>query len=58
MPSFFYKIQSVMSQKYSGDITIIPEIGYSDFLKVLSNPTPDYVLKCLKRGETATWPSK
>lgn len=47
-----------MSQKYSGDITIIPEIGYSDFLKVLSNPTPDYVLKCLKRGETATWPSK
>ncbi|KAI7907337.1 acyl transferase/acyl hydrolase/lysophospholipase [Cokeromyces recurvatus] len=56
MPSFFYKIQSIMSQKYSGDITIIPEIGYADFLKVLSNPTPDYVMDCVQRGERATWP--
>ncbi|KAI9487843.1 MAG: acyl transferase/acyl hydrolase/lysophospholipase [Benjaminiella poitrasii] len=56
MPSFFYKMQSIMSQKYSGDITIIPEIGYADFLKVLSNPTPDYVMDCIQRGERATWP--
>ncbi|OAD09001.1 hypothetical protein MUCCIDRAFT_20383, partial [Mucor lusitanicus CBS 277.49] len=56
LPSFFYKIQSVMSQKYSGDITIVPDIGYSDFLKVLSNPTPEYAMECLYRGERATWP--
>lgn len=47
-----------MSQKYSGDITIVPDIGYSDFLKVLSNPTPEYAMECLYRGERATWPSK
>lgn len=47
-----------MSQKYSGDITIVPDIGYSDFLKVLSNPTPEYAMDCLYRGERATWPSK
>lgn len=58
MPSFFYKIQSIMSQKYSGDITIVPEIGYSDFLKVLSNPTIDYTMECVRRGEKATWPSR
>ncbi|CAO3644101.1 unnamed protein product [Mucor fragilis] len=56
LPSFFYKIQSIMSQKYSGDITIVPDIGYSDFLKVLSNPTPEYAMDCLYRGERATWP--
>ncbi|GAA5810065.1 hypothetical protein MFLAVUS_003483 [Mucor flavus] len=56
MPSFFCKIQSIMSQKYSGDITIVPDVGYSDFLKVLSNPTSEYATSCLKRGEQATWP--
>ncbi|CAO3672456.1 unnamed protein product [Rhizopus stolonifer] len=58
MPSFFYKIQSILSQKYSGDITIIPEIGYSDFLKVLSNPTEKLIGDAIQRGERATWPSK
>lgn len=47
-----------MSQKYSGDITIIPEIGYADFLKVLSNPTQGNVADAIVRGERATWPSK
>ncbi|KAI9365660.1 acyl transferase/acyl hydrolase/lysophospholipase [Pilaira anomala] len=56
MSSFFYKVQSIMSQKYSGDITIVPDVGYSDFLKVLSNPTSEYAMNCLRRGEQATWP--
>ncbi|KAI8972459.1 acyl transferase/acyl hydrolase/lysophospholipase [Pilobolus umbonatus] len=56
IPSFFNKVQSIMSQKYSGDITIIPEIEYSDFLKILSNPTPSYALNCTMKGERATWP--
>lgn len=47
-----------MSQKYSGDITIIPDIGYGDFLKVLSNPTDESVIEAIIRGEQATWPSK
>ncbi|CAO3684617.1 unnamed protein product [Umbelopsis vinacea] len=56
MPSVFYKLQAIMSQRYSGDITIVPEIGYSDFLKVLSNPTPQSVMEAMIRGERATWP--
>ncbi|KAI9317878.1 acyl transferase/acyl hydrolase/lysophospholipase [Dichotomocladium elegans] len=46
-PSFFNKVQSIISQKYSGDITIIPDIGYGDFLKVLSNPTTETVLEAI-----------
>lgn len=46
-----------MSQKYSGDITIIPEVGYGDFLKVLSNPSFSTVMEAINRGERATWPS-
>lgn len=57
-PSFFNKVQSIISQKYSGDITIIPDIGYGDFLKVLSNPTDESVIEAIIRGEQATWPSK
>ncbi|KAI8149462.1 acyl transferase/acyl hydrolase/lysophospholipase [Fennellomyces sp. T-0311] len=56
VPSFFNKVQSIISQKYSGDITIIPDIGYGDFLKVLSNPTNDVVMDSIVRGERATWP--
>ncbi|KAI8364743.1 acyl transferase/acyl hydrolase/lysophospholipase [Radiomyces spectabilis] len=56
MPSFFYKIQAIMSQKYSGDITIIPDVGYANFLKVLSNPTPETVAEAIVCGERATWP--
>ncbi|KAI7854431.1 acyl transferase/acyl hydrolase/lysophospholipase [Circinella umbellata] len=56
VPSFFNKVQSIISQKYSGDITIIPEVGYGDFLKVLSNPTNDLVMDAIIRGERATWP--
>ncbi|KAI9027440.1 acyl transferase/acyl hydrolase/lysophospholipase [Phycomyces nitens] len=56
MPHALYKVQAIMSQKYSGDITIIPDIGYTDYLKVLSNPTPDLILEAIVRGERATWP--
>ncbi|KAL4214384.1 hypothetical protein AB4K20DRAFT_1276708 [Rhizopus microsporus] len=56
MPSFFNKIQTIMSQKYSGDITIIPEVSYSDFLRVLSNPTAKSIRDAILRGERATWP--
>ncbi|KAL0087683.1 putative esterase of the alpha-beta hydrolase superfamily [Phycomyces blakesleeanus] len=58
MPHALYKVQAIMSQKYSGDITIIPDIGYSDYLKVLSNPTPALIVEAITRGERATWPSK
>ena len=50
------KAVSVLSQKYSGDITIFPEISYSDFPRMLSNPTPTFMVHAMLCGERATWP--
>ncbi|CAJ0747977.1 11907_t:CDS:10 [Entrophospora sp. SA101] len=40
-PSVIYMIQAIVSQRYCGDITIVPKISYMNFLKLLSNPTPE-----------------
>ena len=50
------KAVSVLSQKYSGDITIFPEISYADFPRMLSNPTPAFMVHAMLCGERATWP--
>ena len=50
------KTISVLSQKYSGDITIFPEISYKDFPRMLSNPTPEFMRQAMLCGERATWP--
>ncbi|KAI4288979.1 MAG: hypothetical protein L6R35_001761, partial [Caloplaca aegaea] len=55
-PNALTKAISVLSQKYSGDITIFPEISYADFPRMLSNPTPDSVTNAMVSGERATWP--
>lgn len=50
------KARSVLSQKYSGDITIFPEISYTDLPKMLKNPTPEFMFTASLRGQRATWP--
>ncbi|PVI06618.1 patatin-domain-containing protein [Periconia macrospinosa] len=55
-PNAVTKARSVLSQRYSGDITIFPSISYTNFPKILSNPTTEYMLHCLLTGERATWP--
>ena len=55
-PNMLTKTVSVLSQKYSGDITIFPEISYTDFPRMLSNPTTEYMLHAKLCGERATWP--
>lgn len=54
--NYFTKIRSVLSQKYSGDITILPEISYANFPKVLQNPDTEFMLQAMLSGERATWP--
>jgi TAG lipase/steryl ester hydrolase/phospholipase A2/LPA acyltransferase len=56
LPNYFTKAQSILSQKYSGDITILPEISYAQFPKILTNPTTDFMLQAMLSGERATWP--
>jgi TAG lipase/steryl ester hydrolase/phospholipase A2/LPA acyltransferase len=55
-PNYFTKAQSVLSQKYSGDITILPEISYANFPRILKNPNTEFMLQAMLSGERATWP--
>lgn len=55
-PNTLGKVISVLSQKYSGDITIMPEISYADFPRILANPTPEFMHHAMLCGERATWP--
>ena len=55
-PTLLTKTVSVLSQKYSGDITIFPEISYADFPRMLSNPTPEFMHQAMLSGQQATWP--
>lgn len=50
------KIISVLSQRYSGDITILPALEIGDFVKIFENPTPDFLLDFVLRGARAAWP--
>lgn len=55
-PNTLTKLRSVLSQKYSGDITILPEISYTDFPRMLKNPTTEFMIQACLSGERATWP--
>ncbi|KAG0658880.1 Lipase 4 [Monosporozyma unispora] len=51
------KLRSVLSQQYSGDITILPDMGMLlRFNELLSNPTRDFLLREITNGARATWP--
>jgi predicted acylesterase/phospholipase RssA len=51
------KLRSVLSQQYSGDITILPDLSEVARLnKLLVNPTPEYLLQATMKGARATWP--
>ena len=55
-PNILTKTVSVLSQKYSGDITIFPEISYAEFPRMLTNPTSAFMHRAMLGGERATWP--
>jgi TAG lipase/steryl ester hydrolase/phospholipase A2/LPA acyltransferase len=55
-PNLCTKLRSVLSQRYSGDITILPEISPQDLPRILKNPTSDFMLRNCLVGEKATWP--
>jgi len=55
-PNLFTKLRCILSQKYSGDITILPEIALQDLPRILKNPNSDFMLRNCLIGERATWP--
>lgn len=56
MPNLATKFQSVLSQKYSGDINILPEMSINDLPRLLRNPSPEFMMRACLMGERATWP--
>ncbi len=57
VPKHIGKWMRLVSQDYTGDITIIPVPGHlNDFLQVMSNPTINRIEECIVEGERATWP--
>ena len=55
-PNLVTKLRSVLSQKYSGDITILPDMNLQDLRSLMANPTTDFMLRSCLAGERATWP--
>lgn len=55
-PTAVTKLLSVLSQKYSGDITILPEFNANDLPRILKNPTVEFMERSTLSGERATWP--
>ncbi|KAI1448905.1 patatin-domain-containing protein [Annulohypoxylon stygium] len=55
-PTLVSKLRSILSQKYSGDINILPAMGVWDLPKVLKNPTAEFMMRSCLLGERATWP--
>ncbi|KAF6072719.1 hypothetical protein FOB64_000726 [Candida albicans] len=47
---------SILSQNYSGDITIIPEYKMSDFVNLFENPDTEFMLDFICRGAKVSWP--
>ncbi|KAF9951061.1 hypothetical protein BGZ65_006214, partial [Modicella reniformis] len=56
MPELIHKVQAIVSQRYYGDITIVPDFGIDDYLKIVSNPTIQFLVDATLKGERATWP--
>ncbi|KAG9243624.1 patatin family phospholipase-like protein [Calycina marina] len=55
-PNLVTKARSILSQKYSGDITILPQVDYRDFPRMLKNPSAEFMVTTCLCGERATWP--
>lgn len=49
------RLASIIGQKYTGHITILPKDWLKDLPKVLSNPTVRFMEDAKRKGERATW---
>lgn len=53
----FDMFKTIISQKYEGDITILPATGgLRDYLSALSNPTEQTLSAQIPQGQRRTWP--
>ena len=57
IPSYISRFQPIVTQKYSGNVTIVPRMTMSDFSKILSNPSDETMVEYMDKGSRSTWPS-
>lgn len=50
------KLIAVLTQRYLGDITILPELDPKDYLELFSDPSPEFLLRFILKGAKAAWP--
>ena len=55
-PPGFWRWTSLVSQQYTGHINILPQINTREYLSMMANPTPEFMLQATRDGERATWP--
>lgn len=53
----FYWMRMIVSQKYQGDITIVPPVSWSDIKNIMTNPDEAEVLRKISVAEKATFQS-
>jgi len=56
-PQQLNMLHNLVSQQYKGDITIVPNVGLSDYSQLLSNPTKAMMRDCLYKSQRETWRS-
>jgi TAG lipase / steryl ester hydrolase / phospholipase A2 / LPA acyltransferase len=47
---------SILTQTYTGDVNILPEIAPSEYLHMMTNPTPQFIEEATDSGMRAAWP--
>ena len=48
-------IRALLDQKYTGDITIVPDVALTDYASIMDNPSVVSVRQKAKKMERATW---
>eukprot|EP00730_Choanoeca_flexa_P017154 TRINITY_DN8220_c0_g1_i1.p1 TRINITY_DN8220_c0_g1~~TRINITY_DN8220_c0_g1_i1.p1 ORF type:complete len:577 (+),score=100.56 TRINITY_DN8220_c0_g1_i1:2-1732(+) len=56
LPLSLNNFRTVLKQKYTGDITIIPDVTTEDYSRIVSNPSPEAFVRAVRVGQLATWP--
>ncbi|KNC47265.1 triacylglycerol lipase [Thecamonas trahens ATCC 50062] len=55
LPAVLAQVIPLLEQTYKGHITFIPQLGLSDYLYVISNPTQDLISNAIDRGQRTAW---
>ncbi len=45
-----HRLQNILSQKYDGDITIVPDVKWRDYRQLVSNPSKEAFWDAVMRG--------